>query len=172
MASPAISCNLGRQSEIIKMVTRTYIVLAIALSALFSSACSTSGTPVVGGSSPEQQESTAATDNLQISDISMPPGAKLDASNTLMIGSGDRWFGRVVIKTDTSTVQVFNHFKSGMPALGWRLVSMMQSKSSLIIFQRGERIAMVQIESLQLGGAVATVNVSLQEQGQPKSPGR
>lgn len=154
------------------MVTRPFVLLVFLLSALVSSSCSTSGTSVVGGSSPEQPDAPAATDNLQISDISMPPGAKLDAAGTLMIGSGDHWFGRVVIKTDTSTVQVFNHFKSGMPALGWRLVSMMQSKSSLLIFQRGERIAMVQIESMQLGGAIATVNVSLQEQGQAKSAGR
>lgn len=152
------------------MVTRYFALLALLLSALATGSCSTSGTSVVGGSAPDKQESSAATDSLQINDISMPPGAKLDTLNTLMIGSGDRWFGRVAIKTDTSVVQIFNHFMNGMPALGWRLISMMQSKSSLLMFQRGERIAMIQIEPGQLGGAVASVNVSLQEQAQPKPP--
>lgn len=130
--------------------------------------CSTTGTPVVGNSAADAQPATAATDSVQINDISLPPEAKLDAANTLMIGSGDRWFGRVAIKTTTSAVQVFNHFHSGMPALGWRLLSALQSNTSLLVFQRGERIAMIQIESAQWGGTTATVSVSLQEQGLPK----
>jgi hypothetical protein len=53
-----------------------------------------------------------------------------------------------------------------MPALGWRLISMMQSNPSLMVFQRGERIAMVHIESKQLGGSSVIVSVSMQEQEQ------
>lgn len=129
--------------------------------------CSTSGTSVVGGSAASQQTASVVADSFQINDISLPPGARLDASNTLMIGSGERWFGKVAIKADASPVQVFNHFQKGMPALGWRPVSVVQSHTSLMIFQRGERIALVQIEPLQLGGASVVVNVSIQEQGQP-----
>jgi hypothetical protein len=121
---------------------------------------------VVGASTTDQQTASAATDSLQINDISFPPGAKLDSPNTLMIGSGERWFGKIAIKTDTSPVQVFNHFHKGMPALGWRLISMMQSNPSLMVFQRGERIAMVHIESKQLGGSSVIVSVSMQEQEQ------
>ena len=145
------------------------LTLPILLFAALLGACSTTGTSVVGGTAADPQASvSAAADSLQLNDISLPPEAKLDAANTLMIGSGDRWFGRVAVKTTTSAVQVFNHFHSGMPALGWRLLSALQSGTSLLVFQRGERIAMVQIESAQWGGTIATVSVSLQEQGLPK----
>ncbi|MDX9996119.1 MAG: hypothetical protein RBS28_12425 [Rhodocyclaceae bacterium] len=142
------------------------LLVALATATLYG--CSTTGTPVVGNAAADAQPTTAALDSMQINDISLPPEARLDAANTLMIGSGDRWFGRVAIKTSTSAVQVFNHFHSGMPALGWRLLSALQSNTSLLVFQRGERIAMIQIESAQWGGTTATVSVSLQEQGMPK----
>jgi len=117
----------------------------------------------IATSAQHQEVSQSPSNALQITDISLPGSAKLDAENSLIIGSGDRWFGRVVVKSDENPVQTYNHFFKGMPSLGWKLMSAMQSNASLLSFQRGERIAMVQIETSQLGGSTISISVSMQQ---------
>jgi hypothetical protein len=122
----------------------------------------------IATSAQSHEVSQSPSNALQITDISLPGSAKLDAENSLIIGSGDRWFGRVVVKSDETPVQTYNHFFKGMPSLGWRMISAMQSKTSLLSFQRGERIAMVQIETSQLGGSTISISVSMQQPGPVK----
>lgn len=110
-----------------------------------------------------QDRKTGATDTqaaLQVSDISIPPGAKLDAEKSLVIGTGERWLGRLVIKTDISSVHAYNHFFNGMPAIGWNLIAAIQSNVSQLTYLRGERVVIVQIESGWLGGTTITISAS------------
>lgn len=137
--------------------------LTAMLSLSLALAACTTGQPVVGPSSPDEKTVADAPNALQISDISLPTGAKLDAENSLIIGAGDRWLGRIVLKTDSPSVQVYNHFYNGMPAFGWSLITAMQAKTSILSFQRNDRIALVQIEPSSLGGVVVTINVSLRQ---------
>lgn len=110
-----------------------------------------------------QDRKTAATETqaaLQISDISIPPGAKFDAEKSLVIGAGERWLGRLVIKTDISSVQAYNHIFNGMPAIGWNLIATIQSNVSQLTYLRGERVVIVQIESSWTGGTTITISAS------------
>ena len=112
---------------------------------------------------------------LQISDIPIPAGAKFDTENSLIIGANDGWLGRVVIKTDITPIQAFNHFYNGMPSLGWGLVTVVQGRISMLTYMRGERVASIQIEASSLGGSTASVTVSSRqgssrETGRPKPP--
>ncbi|SDI69396.1 hypothetical protein [Propionivibrio dicarboxylicus] len=110
-----------------------------------------------------QDRKTTANDPqaaLQVSDISIPPGAKLDAEKSLVIGTGERWLGRLVIKTDISSVHAYNHFFNGMPAIGWSLIAAIQSNVSQLTYLRGERVVIVQIESGWFGGTTITISAS------------
>lgn len=129
---------------------------------LMLAACST-GQTVVGPSGPDEKVPADASNALQITDIALPAGAKLDAESSLIIGTGDRWFGRIVFKADTPTVQAYNHFYNAMPSFGWNLITALQAKTSILSYQRGERIALIQVESASLGGAVVTVNVTMRQ---------
>lgn len=128
-------------------------------------ACST-GLAVTGPAGPDEKVPADTSNTLQITDIMLPPGAKLDAEGSLIIGTGDRWFGRIVLKTDTPTVQAFNHFYNGMPNFGWNLVAALQAKTSILSFQRGERVALIQIESASLSGTMVTINVTMRHPAQ------
>lgn len=115
---------------------------------------------------------TEALNALQVSDISMPPGAKLDAEKSLVIGSGERWLGRLVIKTELSTVQAYNHFYNGMPTIGWSLIAAVQSKLSHLSYQRGDRVVFIQIEPVSFGGVTITMTMTPRQGAvsEPKNP--
>lgn len=148
------------------------LLLPLAL-CLMLTACST-GQTVVGPSGPDEKVPADSSNALQITDIALPAGAKLDAESSLIIGTTDRWFGRIVLKTDSPTVQLFNHFYNTLQTFGWNLITALQAKTSILSFQRGERIALIQIESASLGGTVVTINVTMRQPTQqaPEPPRR
>jgi hypothetical protein len=140
--------------------------------ALSLGACAT-GQPVVSPSGPDQKAGTDSPNALQVTDISIPPGAKLDAENSLIIGTGDKWLGRVVIKSDMQPVQAYNHFYNAMPTLGWNLVTAVQAKTSNLTYLHADRVASIQIEPSSLGGVTIGITVSPrqttgQESARPK----
>ena len=98
---------------------------------------------------------------LQITDIPLPLDAKVNGDASLVIGTNDRWLGRVVLKTQMSAVEAYNHFFVGMPRSGWSLLSAVQGKVSILTYTSGERVATVQVEGGTMGGgASATIVVS------------
>lgn len=121
--------------------------------------------PAVGSGNASQKPVPETPNVLQVSDVSIPPGSKLDAENSLIIGTGDRWVGRLVLKTDQAPVQVFNHMYGGMPSHGWSLVTAVQAKISNLTYLRGERVASILIEPSSLSGSQVSITVS-SRQGQ------
>ncbi|MFM7396789.1 MAG: hypothetical protein ACKO42_06690 [Gammaproteobacteria bacterium] len=96
---------------------------------------------------------------LQVSDLPIPKDARIDESGSLVIGSGDRWLGRVVMRVRAGSAETYNLFFNGMPQLGWTPYSAVQSKVSLLTFARGDRFATVQIEG-GVAGATVTILVA------------
>ncbi len=128
-------------------------------SALFLGACA-SGQPLVGAANPDKAGTVAATNSLQVSDIAIPAGAKLDTEKSLIMGANDKWLGRIVLKTDLPPVQVFNHFYNGMASFGWSPVTAVQAQTSIQTYQRGDRVALIQIEPSSLGGTMVSITVT------------
>jgi len=141
---------------------RHVIGLTSAIVAIAAGGCA-SDKAFVNANTSAPDRKTAPTETqaaLQISDISIPPGAKFDAEKSLVIGTGDRWLGRLVIKTDISSVQAYNHIFNGMPAIGWSLIATIQSNVSQLTYLRGERVVIVQIEPSWSGGTTITISAS------------
>lgn len=147
--------------------TFTVPVLLVA-SAFFLGGCAAN--PTVGSGASAQKPAPETPNVLQVSDISIPPASKLDPENSLIIGTGDRWVGRLVLKTEQTPVQAFNHIYGGMPSHGWSLVTAVQAKVSNMTYLRGERVASIQIESA-MGGSQVSITVSAR-QGQDSAPSR
>lgn len=143
------------------------VLLALGVGILASGCASNQS--VVGAAGHEQGVKTSDAPNvLQVSDIPVPPGARFDAETSLIIGTADRWLGRIVIKTDMASVQAYNHFYNGMPSLGWGLVTTVQGKSSSLTYMRGERIASVLVEPASISGSMVTITVSPKQMGGQK----
>ncbi|MCH9853007.1 MAG: hypothetical protein K0U45_05835 [Alphaproteobacteria bacterium] len=96
-----------------------------------------------------------------VNDIPIPDGAKLDIADSLILGRGDRWTGRISMNTAISPVRAFAVFQSQMPSYGWQTVLSVQDRTSSIVFIRGDRIATLSIQPLGLRGSRIIMVASL-----------
>ncbi len=121
-------------------------------------ACSQSGT----------LQPTAKPEDLsfnQFADIPIPTGAKMDIERTLLLGSGEGWIGRIVTKNSNNINEMFSFYKSELPKFGWQEVSTVRSALSVLTYQRGGRVATVQIQGTTFGGSTVDFTVSPQGGG-------
>lgn len=96
---------------------------------------------------------------MQVSDVPLPADVRIDEANSIIIGSGDRWLGRLVLRMRANPTEAYNHFFNAMPQSGWTAFSAVQSRVSLLTFTRGDRFATVQIEG-GVAGATVTILVT------------
>ena len=57
-----------------------------------------------------------------ITDIPIPPGTTLDAQNSLILGSGDLWTGRLVLNLEQNHSEAFALYTTQMPQFGLSLI--------------------------------------------------
>lgn len=99
---------------------------------------------------------------VQVTDVPMPRDSKVDEEASLVIGGGNRWLGRLVLKVRTNAAETYNYYYNGMVRLGWTRMSAIQSKVSMLVFTQGERVASVQIKG-GLGGSTVTFVVTTRD---------
>jgi hypothetical protein len=124
---------------------------AIALAVL--AGCSHS---ISSGSPGTTQGGAAATPTFgQFTDVPVPDGARMDTDRSLLVGPADNWVGRLVYSVRWSNApELFDFFKQKMPAYQWREISSVRADISVMTWQRGDRIATIQIEETTFGAAV------------------
>ena len=77
--------------------------------------------------------------------LSLPTGARLMGDQSLIIGTGDNWVGRVVLDVGRDLDAAYAFFLETYPAQGWTLVSAVRGKSSVMVLTRQERTATVEL---------------------------
>ncbi len=112
---------------------------------------------------PVKADADAASDFQPITDIPIPAGARLDVENSIVLGSLDRWTGRVVLILGQSVSESFALFQQQMPSFGWQPITSVQAKTSVLTFLRGDRGATIHIESRTLGGSTVAVTIALRQ---------
>ena len=94
----------------------------------------------------------------QFTDIPIPEDAHMDPDRTLLLGQGDAWVGRLVFTVrgvfSEQAPDLFDFFKANMPTYHWQEISSVRAAISVMTWQRGDRIATVQIEETTLGAEV------------------
>jgi len=163
---PDIKITLGQNMKNTASLSAGTLLLG---TVLFLGGCAT-GQPVMGPAIPDQKTGTEPYNALTISDIPIPAGAKMDTESSLIMGTQDRWLGRIVIKTDNSPTHSYNHFYNGMAAFGWGSVTAVQARISSLTYLRGERVASIQIEPTTLGGSSISITVSPRQTASQKQP--
>jgi hypothetical protein len=148
-------------SQRIRLVHAAAVICTVVLAG-----CGTINTGAKAGeaasSSGEGASAVAAIKLTQITDIPIPREARVDETASLILGSGDRWLGRVVVRVKTNSTETYNYYFNGMPRLGWSTLTAVQSKVSTLTFTSGDRVANLQIEG-GVGGATVTVVVSTRQ---------
>lgn len=137
-------------------MNRLFIRAALPLILLTLTACGGTNSP---SAAPSGGSAAVPASFNQFSDIPIPAKANMDMDQSLLLGQGDGWVGRLVYSTGTSQGQLYDLYRSGMPGFGWQEVISVRSSISVQTWQRGERVATVQIRDGFFGSEV-TVTVA------------
>ena len=125
------------------------------------SACEGSRGVLTQTSSSEQTSSTATAFQL-FTDIPIPPGTSFDTENSLILGSGEGWTGRLIVKLSKSPPDTFAIYTIEMPQFGWKPIASVQSETSVLTFTRGDRAATIQIEGRAITGSLVRITMTPQ----------
>jgi len=121
---------------------------AIALSLiLLLGGCASSGDSPTG--TPDEVNQIQAQ---LLGDMLLPAGARIIGADSLIIGRGDNWVGRVVLNGLQSPTDIYTFFQAEYPKAGWTTVTAVKSKTSILVFSKGDRTSTVEINEGSLAG--------------------
>ncbi len=129
-------------------------VLTLFLVALLGACASSGDSP--SGSPQEVQE----VQSQLLGDMPLPQGAKLNGTDSIIIGRGNEWVGRAVINALQGSTDVYAFFQSEYPKGGWATVTAVKAKTSILVFTKGDRTATVEIVDGSLGGPKSVIIVT------------
>jgi hypothetical protein len=75
----------------------------------------------------------------------LPAASKIIGSDSLIIGRGDNWVGRVMLSGVQTPTDIYAFFQSEYPRAGWTTISAVKSKMSILVFTKGDRTATVEL---------------------------
>ena len=88
--------------------------------------------------------------------LPLPPGAAIRADQSLIIGAGDNWVGRVMLDVGRDLDAAYRFFLETYPAQGWTVVSAVRGKTSFLVMTRQERTATFEmVDGGMMGSSVS-----------------
>jgi hypothetical protein len=130
--------------------------LAIAASLfLLLGGCASSGDSPTG--TPDEVNQIQAQ---LLGDMPLPAGARIMGTDSLIIGRGDNWVGRVVLNGLQSPTDIYAFFQAEYPKSGWTTVTAVKSKTSILVFTKGERTSTVEINEGSLTGPKSIITIT------------
>ena len=130
--------------------------LAIAASLfLLLGGCASSGDSPTG--TPDEVNQIQAQ---LLGDMPLPAGARIIGTDSLIIGRGDNWVGRVVLNGLQSPTDIYAFFQAEYPKSGWTTVTAVKSKTSILVFTKGERTSTVEINEGSLTGPKSIITIT------------
>ena len=96
-------------------------------------------------------------------DIPIPDGSVMDMNNTVIFGSDDEWFGRLSLIPNLSHAETFDFFRYEMPNLSWQEITNVRSTSSVLSYEKENRVVTIQITN-SYGKTLCAVNMSPKKQ--------
>ncbi|OYY07080.1 MAG: hypothetical protein B7Y05_24355 [Polynucleobacter sp. 24-46-87] len=130
------------------------IVLAMALSALLA-ACASSGDSPTGTPSEVQEIQSQL-----LGDMPLPAASKIIGADSLIIGRGDNWVGRVVLSGVQTPTDIYAFFQAEYPKSGWTTVSAVKSKTSILVFTKGDRTSTVELNEGSFAGPKTIITIT------------
>ena len=130
-------------------------ILALSLASLLLGGCAGVATSPVGGTS------TGMPSVDLLGQTQLPPGTKILYEQSLIMGSGDNWMGRVMLDVGKDAMAAYSYFIDQYPQQGWTLLTAIRGKTSLLVFTKQDRSATVEMsEGTLLGSTLVTLTVT------------
>jgi hypothetical protein len=98
-----------------------------------------------GGIINSKSESVSKLNASMLGDLPLPKEARISNENSLVLGEGESWVGRLEIHATTSTSDTIAFFIDQYPQAGWTLLSASKSKNSILVFTNAKKSATVEI---------------------------
>ena len=137
-----------------KLKSNTASAIAMSLLLLLGG-CASSGDSPTG--TPEEVNQIQAQ---LLGDMPLPAGARIMGTDSLIIGRGDNWVGRVVLNGLQSPTDIYAFFQAEYPKAGWTTVTAVKSKTSILVFTKGERTSTVEINEGSLTGPKSVIIIT------------
>lgn len=110
--------------------------------------------------------STESLDSIQqqlLGDMPLPQGSRMSNDQSLILGGGPQWTGRIVIVTPQGPTDTFTFFRDQFPRAGWTGISSIKAKTSILVFAKGDRTVTLEINeagTFQSGGSVVALTAA------------
>ena len=130
------------------------ISLPLTLSVLLA-ACASSGDSPTGTPSEVQEIQVQL-----LGDMPLPAASRIIGSDSIIIGRGDNWVGRVVLSGMQTPTDIYAFFQSEYPRAGWTTVSAVKSKTSILVFTKGDRTSTVELNEGALTGPKTMITIT------------
>jgi len=135
---------------------KSRVAAAFAVStSLLLSACAISGDSPTGTAEEVNQIQAQL-----LGDMPLPAGARIMGTDSLIIGRGDNWVGRVVLNGLQSPTDIYAFFQAEYPKAGWTTVTAVKSKTSILVFTKGDRTSTVEINEGSLTGPKSIIIIT------------
>jgi hypothetical protein len=127
---------------------------ALFFSALLAACASSVDSPM--GTPSEVQEIQSQL----LGDMPLPAASKIVGSDSLIIGRGDNWVGRVVLSGVQTPTDIYAFFQSEYPKAGWTTVSAVKAKTSILVFTKGDRTSTVELSEGPFTGPKTIITIT------------
>ena len=134
-------------------------LIALCVAALLMGGCA-GVAPTSGGATSANGAGGVPSADL-LGQTQLPAGTKVLYEQSLIIGSGDNWVGRVMLDMGKDSMAAYSFFLDQYPQQGWTLLTAIRGKTSLMVFTKQDRTATVEMnESSLLSSTLVTLTVT------------
>ena len=146
---------------------------AVILAAALILAGCTPRSPLGGGASAGMSKGAAGARqqarDVQFADIPVPKGRKINVDKTVVVGT-DVWYGQLTYDTNHSAESMFEFYTRELPGYGWRKITSVRARMSIMTYDRQNRVLTVAITPNRILGSEVMISVSPREQHQSPAP--
>lgn len=82
-----------------------------------------------------------------VSDVPIPESAKVDMTNTTVVGGHDRWTGQLSYTSSQSQPELIDFINSHMQRANWTKISELRGKETVFSFIRNNRVAVILVSA-------------------------
>ena len=100
----------------------------------------------------------------------IPPGSVLKGNQSLILGQGDQWVGRMVLDIGRDAEIAYKFFYEVYPTRGWNLVTAVRGEVSLLVFTNTERSLSVEVRNGYFWGGGSVVITATPNRSAGSSP--
>ncbi|MCS6767067.1 MAG: hypothetical protein MO847_12090 [Candidatus Protistobacter heckmanni] len=126
--------------------------------------------PYPGATATDTQDGESIQQKLA-GDLPLPRNAVIDQKESLILGGGNNWTGRIALNVGGDVKELFTFFRDQLSNAGWQTVATVLSKNSILTFIKGERSATIELSDGALGNRVVITVGGIARKAAPANTG-